>query len=174
MLKHLLLAGACLALNAVGADAAEAPAAKSAPLPVKAFFAPPQFSGAMLSPDGKNLALLLRGPEGHIVLANMPAAGGPVRILAGVKEMDVFDIHWVNNHRLVFSAHRTDADEHERARGPGLHAIDIDGSKHVHLVAHQWGASTQSASLPPNTFFLSTVRDAQSSDVYVTRQSILN
>jgi dipeptidyl aminopeptidase/acylaminoacyl peptidase len=174
MFKHILLAGACLALSAVGAGAAEAPAARSAQLPVKAFFTPPQFSGAMLSPDGKNLALLLRGPEGHIVLANMPAAGGAVRILAGVREMDVFDIHWVNNRRLVFSAHRTDADENERARGPGLHAIDIDGSKYVHLVAHEWRTSTQRTTLPPNTFFLSTVRDDQSSDVYVTRQNIFN
>jgi dipeptidyl aminopeptidase/acylaminoacyl peptidase len=174
MLKHILLAGACLALSAVSAGAAEGPAVKSAQLPVKAFFAPPQFSGAMLSPDGRNLALLLRGPEGHIVLANMPAAGGPVRILAGVREMDVFDIHWVNSHRLVFSAYRRDADENERARGPGLRAIDIDGSKYMHLVAHEWGASTHHASLPPNTYFLSTVRDEQSSDVYVTRQNIFD
>jgi dienelactone hydrolase len=174
MLKHILLAGACLALSAAGAAAADAPAASSAQLPVNAFFTPPQFSGATLSPDGKHLALLLRGPEGHIVLANMPAAGGPVRILAGVKEMEVFDVHWVNNHRLVFSAYRDDADERERARGPGLHAIDIDGSKYRHLVAHEWGASTRRESLPPNTYFLSTVHDAQSGDVYVTRNNVFD
>jgi dipeptidyl aminopeptidase/acylaminoacyl peptidase len=159
-------------MGIAGASAADAPAAKSAQLPVKAFFTPPQFSDAQLSPDGKNLAVLLRGPEGHIVLANMAAAGGPVRILAGVKEMDVFDIHWVNNRRLVFSARRTDLKETERTRGPGLHAIDIDGSKYMHLVAHEWGARTRGASLPPNTFFLGTVHDDQSSDVYVTRYDV--
>jgi dipeptidyl aminopeptidase/acylaminoacyl peptidase len=171
-LKKILLASACLAMAATCAVAAEAPAASAAPIPLKAFFAPPQFTGALLSPDGANVALLMRGPEGNIVVATMPAAGGKARILAGIRGMDVSNVHWVNNRRLVFSALRLDAAETERATGPGLHAIDIDGSKRVHLVAHDWSRGGRGTALPPNTLFLSAVHDDQSSDVYVTRHDV--
>jgi dipeptidyl aminopeptidase/acylaminoacyl peptidase len=172
LLKKMLLAAACLAMIPATAATIAAPAAGAAPLPVQAFFAPPQFSGALLSPDGNNVALLLRGPEGNTVLACMPAAGGPVRMLAGIRGLDVGNIHWVNNHRLVFSAIRTDAEETERAIGPGLHAINIDGSKRVNLVAHDWANNVHGTALPPNTFFVSDVHDDQSNDVYVVRYKV--
>jgi dipeptidyl aminopeptidase/acylaminoacyl peptidase len=171
LLKKILLASACLAMAATCAAATQAPADPATPLPVKAFFTPPQFSGAVLSPDGGNVALLMRGPEGNIVLASMPAAGGPARILAGIRGMDIYDIHWVNNRRVVFSAMRPDAEESERPAGPGLHAINIDGSKRVHLVAHEWDSGGPTA-LPPNTFFLSDMHDDRSSDVYVVRYDV--
>lgn len=167
-----LLATALLAsLFICGATSAAEPAA---PLPVGAFFAPPAFSGAVPSPDGKNIALLVRGPDGNTVVANMPAAGGPVRILAGVKGMDAEDIHWVNNRRLVFSAYVQDAEEGTRAHGPGLHAVNIDGSKHIQLVAHEWRIQTHDAALPPNTHYLGSVHDDASSDVYVVRYSVFH
>jgi dipeptidyl aminopeptidase/acylaminoacyl peptidase len=168
LIKKILLASACLAMAAICAAAPEA-VTGPAPIPLKAFFAPPQFTGAVLSPDGNNVALLMRGPEGNIVVASMPAAGGPARILAGIRGMDVSNVHWVNNRRVVFSALRLDANERERTTGPGLHAINIDGSKRVHLVAHDWGGNARGTTLPPNTFFLSDVHDDQSSDVYVVR-----
>lgn len=170
LFKKILLASVCLAMAATCGAAAEAPAVNTTPLPVKAFFGPPQFSGAFLSPDGANVALLVRSPEGNIVVATMPAAGGPLRMLAGIRGMDVGNVHWVNNRRLVFSALRMDAEETERATGPGLHAINIDGTKRVYLVAHDWNG--RGTSLPPNTFFVSDVHDDQSSDVYVARYNV--
>jgi dipeptidyl aminopeptidase/acylaminoacyl peptidase len=171
LFKKTVLAGACLALSATCGAALAGPGAPAAPLPVKAFFAQPQFSGAVLSPDGANVALLLRGPEGNIVLANMPAGGGPARILAGIRGMDIFGVHWVNNRRLVFSAMRPDVEDGERSLGPGLHAINIDGSKRVQLVAHEWGGGARTA-LPPNTDFISDMHDDRSNEVYVARYDV--
>ena len=167
--KKLLLAAAGVALFACAAHAADAPAPDTAPLPITAFFAQPQFAGASLSPDGANLALLVRGPEGNIVLATMPAAGGPARALAGIRGMDIGNIHWVNNRRLLFSAAQRERKEYGSKAGPGLHAINIDGSKRVQLVAHDWHGSPRGVALPPNTVFLSAVHDDASSDVYVYR-----
>jgi dipeptidyl aminopeptidase/acylaminoacyl peptidase len=174
LLKKILIASACVAMTAASVAAAEAPTANATPIPLKEFFAQPKFSGALLSPDGANVALLVRGPDGHIVVANMPAAGGQPRILAGIRGMDVANVHWVNNRRLVFSALRMDAGERERATGPGLHAVNIDGSKYMHLVAHSWDSKTRGASLPPNTEFLSAVHDDKSSDVYVVRYDVFH
>ena len=164
LLKKWTLACASALVLACGAHAADAP------VPVSAFFAKSQFSGAVLSPDGANVALMLRGPDGNTVLAMKPAAGGPARQIAAIRGMDVGAVHWVNNRRLVYSAVKLDdGDEHAVAVGPGLHAVNIDGSRPVHLIAHDWNGNARGTTLPPNTRFLSTVHDDASSDIYVVR-----
>lgn len=165
IVQKIFLAAACAAamVTAHGAPAA----APAAPPPLADFFETKQFAGAHLSPDGTNLALLMRGPEGNVVLATMAAKGGPVRILAGLRRMDVHSVRWVNNRRMVFSARPSTI--YERGVGPGLHAINIDGSKRVHLVAHNWDGTDRGNALPPNTVFISTVRGTESNDVYVGR-----
>lgn len=167
-LKKFALASASAMLLAFAAQAAETPAAR--PIPVSAFFAHSQFSGASLSPDGANIALTLRGPDGNTILAIKPTAGGPARSLVSMGGMDVGTIHWVNNRRVVYSALRVDdGDESKVAFGPGLHAINIDGSKWKYLVSHDWNGHARAQTLPPNTKFLSAVHDDTSSDVYVVR-----
>jgi dipeptidyl aminopeptidase/acylaminoacyl peptidase len=168
LFKKMALASASGMLFAFAAHAAEAPAA--GPIPVSAFFARSQFSGALLSPDGANVALMLRGPDGNTILAIKPTAGGAARPLASIRDMDIGDVHWVNNRRVVYSAVRLDdGDERKVAVGPGLHAINIDGSKPVHLIAHDWSGNGRGTTLPPNTRFLSAVHDDTSSDVFVVR-----
>ena len=169
MYKRFFLAGAAIALFAGASHASDTLAAP--PLPITAFFAQPQFAGAALSPDGANVALLVRAPEGTIVLAIKPAAGGAARALAGIRGMDIASVHWVNNRRLVFSATQRERKEYGSMAGPGLHAINIDGSKRVQLVNHDWSNGGRVA-LPPNTSFLSSVRDDASSDVYATRHNV--
>ena len=170
-LKKFALACASAVVLAAGAHAADAPS--GAAIPVSAFFAHHQFSGALLSPDGANVALMLRGPDGNTVLATKPTAGGAARQIASIRGMDIGDVHWVNNHRLVYSALRIDdGDERKVAVAPGLHAIDIDGSKPVHLVAHDWSGGARGKALPPNTKFLSSVHDDKSSDIYVVRYEV--
>lgn len=169
--KSLALACAGAVVLASGANALGA--AAGAPIPVANFFSHPQFSGALLSPDGANVALMLRGPDGNTVLATKPTAGGAARQIASIRGMDIGDVHWVNNRRLVYSAVRIDdGDERKVAVGPGLHAIDIDGSKPVNLVAHDWSGGARGKALPPNTKFLSAVHDDKSSDVYVVRYEV--
>ncbi|MDL2354406.1 MAG: prolyl oligopeptidase family serine peptidase [Pseudomonadota bacterium] len=168
-LRKSLLVSALVALCVVNARAADAPPAAAPALPVAAFFAHPQFGGALLSPDGANVAVLVRGPDGDMVLATMPAAGGPARPLAGIRGMDISNVHWVNNRRLVFSAAQRERKEYGSVASPGLHAINIDGSKRVHLVAHDWKGGARGNVLPPNTRFVSAVHDDSSSDVYVGR-----
>ena len=171
-LKKMALASAVAALLACAAHAADAPAI--APIPASAFFAPTQFSGAVLSPDGANVALMLRGPEGNTVLAIKPAAGGAARQIASIRGMNISSVHWVNNRRLVYSAvRRDDGDDRTVAVGPGLHAIGIDGAKPVHLIAHDWYGNSQGTTLPPNTRFLGSVRDDKSNEVYVVRHDAL-
>jgi dipeptidyl aminopeptidase/acylaminoacyl peptidase len=167
-LKSMFLAAAITCCASASALAA-APTASPATIPLSAFFGHAEFDGAVLSPDGANVALLPRGPEGNTVLAVKPTAGGPARILAGIKGMDIIDIHWVNNHRLVFSANNRAAGESERSIGPGLHAINIDGSKRVELIRHTFAPDANRNSVAPNTHFLSAVHDEASNDIYVTR-----
>lgn len=166
--KTSLLAAAFLAVFATG-SAIAAPGVPGRPVPVEVLFAPAQFGGAWLSPDGNNVAVLVREPQGDMVLGNMPATGGPLRMLAGIRGVDLADVHWVNNHRLVYSAIRRQPEQGERELGPGLYAIDIDGSKRVQLVAHDWQGSSQRSALPPNTRYFGSVHDAQSNDVYAVR-----
>ena len=151
------------------ASLAGTPLANPASIPLATFFADSQFGGAALSPDGLNVALLPRGPDGKLVLAVKSTAGGPARILASIKDSDVGDVHWINNQRLAYSARHKEVDDSDRPFGPGLHAINIDGSKDTYLVRHTWAADVKGDALPPNTHFLSSVHEANSNDIYVTR-----
>ena len=64
----------------------------------------PRISGLRVSPSNTHAAFLWMGNEGRLVLAVVDLAEPTnLRVLAGNKDLDVRNIHWVNDRRLVFN-----------------------------------------------------------------------
>jgi dipeptidyl aminopeptidase/acylaminoacyl peptidase len=126
-----LLAGT-LALSAWSA----AQAAPPSPPPVETFFAMPDILETRLSPAGHYLAFTApRGEDGHVSLFVMDLApGGGVKQLAHFGTVDVANVRWVNEHRLLFSVTQFTVSRGESFGAPGLYAIDADGKDQRPLV----------------------------------------
>lgn len=143
----------------------------AAPVPIEDFFQAPRFRDAQLSPDGKQVAMLMANQDGRIVLAVMPTAGGRARTIAAHQDRDLTNLHWINNERLVYSYLNPDATPSRWFTGGGLYAINKDGSQHVQLVAHGPNKtsllSPKVPNMPWNTHFLKASGDPASNEVYV-------
>jgi acetyl esterase/lipase len=123
--------------------AAPAPGASSAgaamPPSAEVFFRPADIRSAQLSPSGRRLALVAHPGGGHNALLVFDlVAGGPPVQAARFKDLDIDDVHWVNEDRLVF-----DTVDLERASGdaryaPGLLSVRADGSELRPLVRLRW------------------------------------
>lgn len=128
------MAGA-LALAPGLARSAE-PVAASLP-PASAFFQAPNVADALLSPDGRRVALSahLQGRLGLFVFDLDAPERGPQRVaLAG--DADIGRFAWVNDERLVFELDDLQArDAASRRLGPGLFSARRDGSELRQLVA---------------------------------------
>jgi len=161
-----------LALVAAAPSSAAA-GATAAPPPIEAFFADPQLSGAVLSPNGRFLAAISGAPERRDMLAVIDLQTKATKLI-GYERVDVDDFQWVNDERLVF-------DVIDKRLGPGhtnvaggLYGVDRDGANLRQLVARReeiietsLNNSTASRRLPWHTFMLGQ-RGAQDSDwIYV-------
>lgn len=144
--------------------------------PLEAFFANPKIGEAVLSPDGKFVAMVISASNGRMVLAVMDLAGTEPKLLKGFVNGDVFDIHWINNERLAYST--TDEQVAQGAIGqawPGLFAINRDGLEEKELVSRgsalvfEAGPRNYSRVLPPDAFFFDVDRSDSSNDIYVVR-----
>src|SRR5258707_5940976 len=117
MTKQLL--GLVLALAAM--------AAAAEPLPVEQFFKQANFSQLKLSPDGKNVAGVVRGTKRDgLAVVNIDTRGG--RPITNFADADVLQFYWINDHRLVFSV----GDAHEATSNAyyyGWYAVNSDGSQ---------------------------------------------
>jgi hypothetical protein len=97
------------------------------PLPVEEFFKRPDYSQLKLSPDGRRVAGIVRGPA-RDTLAVMDVetkAGQPVTNFA---DADVLQFYWTNGQRLLLSV----GDAHEAADNAefrGWYAVDANGSE---------------------------------------------
>ena len=114
-----LFAG-CLLAWAAAAVAAEPPS-------VEAFFKRPDYADLKLSPDGKRVAAIVRGPkrDGLGVLDLETKSGRPITNIA---DSDVLEFHWISNQRLVFSV----GDARTAwawAEYYGWYAVNADGSQ---------------------------------------------
>lgn len=118
------LAGLLLAAGMAGA----------APPPTEAFFKAPDIAQAVLSPDGRRLALTTAHGAQRLGLAIVDLASGKAAGAAQFSNGDVTRVHWVSDERLLFSVVDT-ADGSGRAAGaPGLFAVDADGKALRQLV----------------------------------------
>ncbi|MES2152133.1 MAG: alpha/beta fold hydrolase [Pseudomonadota bacterium] len=138
--------------------------------PADSFFAAPAFSGALLSPDARSLAVRVAGKNGRNELAVIELASFKTTIVAYFSDVDVGNFRWVNPSRLVF-----DTVDQKRGQGqirlaPGLFAVDADGSQYRALASrsalHPQGR-TANLQLPANTYMLGSMGMQDSDFIYV-------
>jgi dipeptidyl aminopeptidase/acylaminoacyl peptidase len=147
-------------------------AADPAPLPkIESFFENQVFSGAILSPNARYLAAKLGRTGKRDVLAVVDLTTNSAKVVAGFDDADIGHFQWVSNERLVYSVDEKDTAQGDMDKGPGLFAVNRDGTGYRQLAdrgndkvkEHKVGSM-----LPWNTFMLQQ-RGAQDSDfIYVT------
>jgi dipeptidyl aminopeptidase/acylaminoacyl peptidase len=168
---------ACAAVFSLSAFAAE-PAARP---PIADFFENPEFSGALLSPSGKYLAVRVaaRDKEQRDRLAVVTLGDNKVLAVGNFSDADIGQFEWVNDDRLVFTATDRSVGQGDVRYAPGLYAINRDGSKFRQLASRSgkpfitvgMGALGNRELLPWNTYLLGQ-RNAQDSEyVYVVYAS---
>lgn len=166
-----LTAGILLALSLSTAPAAMAQA--PVPLPsVEKFFGSSPFGGATLSPNGTFLAVRSGAPDKHDFLVVIDLAANKGTVVAAYDDADVADFRWISDERLVFTVRDKKVAPGDMRHGPGLFAVNKDGSTLVQL-ADRYHESVGGVSavgrklLPWHTFMLEQ-RGAQDSEyIYV-------
>lgn len=132
-------------LVACGALLAMAPVSAQAPAPVEAFFANNVFGNALLSPSGRYLAVRSGQPGKRDALAVIDLDTGKPASLIGNDDNDVDEFQWVNDTRLVYSVQDRTAPASEQELGPGVYAIDADGSHFKVLASRRASVSEKDA-----------------------------
>jgi prolyl oligopeptidase PreP (S9A serine peptidase family) len=128
-----------------------ASAASSAP-PVEAFFSFPSFTGATLSPTGRYLAMRVPNEQvDRYMLAVYDSVQHKVTVVAKFATRDVADIEWVNDERILFDTSDKRRSWGDSVDGPGLWAVNADGSGMRQLVSMN-SRSAAPPVLPPNHY----------------------
>ncbi len=113
-----------LALAGAGQAAQTAPAALP---PIESFFNNAAFTGALLSPNARFLAVKVAPAGQRDALAVIDLANNSIKVAARFDTSDVGQFSWVNNERLLFNATDKDVAPGEVRYGSGLFAVDRDG-----------------------------------------------
>ncbi|MYM29864.1 prolyl oligopeptidase family serine peptidase [Duganella sp. CY15W] len=121
---HALLLCACAAL---------APA-RSAPLPLSAFFDNPAMQSAKLSPDGRHVAFSMAKPMGRVYLVTIDVESGEMKLAAAYADSDVAYFQWISDQRLVYTLTDLNRAAGELFFWPGLFATNYDGSQPTKLI----------------------------------------
>jgi dipeptidyl aminopeptidase/acylaminoacyl peptidase len=112
--------------------ATAAPAA--APPPAEVFFKDPDIAQAVLSPNGRKLAITTARGAQRIGLAVFDLSTGKATRTAQFSDGDIWQAYWVNDERLLFSVVDM-SDGSGRPNGaPGLYAVNADGKEMRQLV----------------------------------------
>lgn len=122
----------CL-LWVLGLMGAGGPAAAAAPTAAD-YARWPEVMRMVVSPSNDRVAMLVRSPKGRVALAIADLGGdGKPRLLAAYDDVDVREVDWINDKRLVYSVWQ---------EGPrieydkwGSFAVDHDGSNERHLIS---------------------------------------
>jgi len=125
-LQHLLrataLAGAFLCGPVLAAEPGK-------PLPaIEDFFNNPEFSDAVLSPNGKYLAVRVGSKTKRDMLGVVELDTNAVKVVGNFSDADIGRYAWVNDNRLVFTATDKDLAQGDMRYAPGLYAINRDGT----------------------------------------------
>ena len=168
----LLLRAVVLFACALTAPAFSADAAPPAPPPIADFFDNPAFSEAILSPNGKFLAVRFSKDNKRDRLIVIDLATNAIKVVAQFSDRDVNQFEWVNNERLVFDSTDKTIGPGDAVYWPGLFAVNRDGSNFRQLVQVS-GSFIQEHGvarnvLPANHFLVAQKGAQTSDDVYVT------
>lgn len=159
------VAAAFLFLGAAGAWA-QAPAAP----PVAAFFQNPAMGAGKMSPNGRHLALTVAPKDGRTQLLVIDVEKQGAKLVAGYADADIGRFEWVNDDRLVYTVRDNLTGQGDEIYGPGLFAVDRDGSNFRQLVHRQSTFVTEIGDrklLPPHVHLLATTREQASDDVFI-------
>ncbi|MYN43659.1 prolyl oligopeptidase family serine peptidase [Pseudoduganella sp. FT93W] len=92
------------------------------------FFANPQLSATVLSPNGKYLAVKIGASGKRERLAVLELETQKITVVGNFSDADVGDFQWVNDQRLAFTAADREAAQGNQRYWPGLYAVNRDGS----------------------------------------------
>ena len=169
---------ACLTLSALLSSIASMPAqaapsspATAAAIPIADFFANAALSGAVLSPDGRHVAVLISAKGGRVQLYTVDLPSMKVAGLTSFEDADISSIAWVNEQRLVYSVVDRNIAQGDVQYGPGLYAINIDGSGYRQLASNTYSKKSAGSAremLGWNTRLLRASGDRGTDDVWVT------
>jgi dipeptidyl aminopeptidase/acylaminoacyl peptidase len=155
----------------IGAGPAQAAEPAAAPLPpIESFFDNQAFSGAVLSPDARHLAARVsrKGQRDGLAVIDLTTNSG--KMVAGFDDADVGAFTWISNDRLMFNSFEKDIGQGDVRFGPGLYAVNGDGSGYRQL-AERTNEFVKEHSivsiLPYHTFMLGQNGAQDSSSVYV-------
>ena len=166
-LRTLLLAASlCLCIASAQAQQLAPP-----PPPLADFFANPEFSGVLLSPDARFLAVRMQGANQRERLAIVNLADNSIKVVAQFDDADIGEVEWVNPERLVYTTRDYQSTPGETRYAPGLYAVNRDGSEARQLAERSFATDMSSTSvykpLPWHTY-LTGQRGAQDSNfIYV-------
>ena len=166
--QYLRAALAAILLVAMNAGA------QTAPPPLAAFFANPEFSGAILSPEARYLAVTVNGANQRDRLAIINLLDNSIKVVAQFSDVDVGDVEWVNEERLILNTRDRQTAPGEQRFGPGLFAVNRDGSNFRQLAARSAmpDASTSTYKLLPWHTYLTGQRGAQDSQAVYVRSTV--
>lgn len=152
-----LAAGMALACCVVNAQAA---------LPaVEEYFMPPDFAGAVLSPSGRYVAIKARTKSGRIQLAVMDTSSKAIKTVAGYTNVDVGNVQWVNDRRLMFNIASRQNAQNEQYQNSGLMVVERDGGEPRKISDYETGNAVRGIS--PTAFMLADPVAQDSEDVYL-------
>ena len=139
--------------------------------PVQDFFGFSPIRQPVLSPNGKLLAVIAGGAGKRDALAVIDLDNSKVHGTASIADLDVGEVRWVNNQRLVFNSANKLHGQGDRDYGPGLFAVNADGTGFRRL-AHRRGSSSESGhirhrTLPWHTFMMDQDGAQNSDEIYV-------
>lgn len=149
--------------------------APAADVPVSAFFEHAAFSDAALSPDGSTVAMLYAPNGGRMRLAVMDVKTHKIDVIVAPSEVDVISFNWVNDTRLTYSlGDRTIGDGQQRL-GPGLYAVDRDGTDLRELISRKRLSNEKNKNLlPPHTSFFAVAGKRDTDDIFVLQPAFRN
>lgn len=167
------LVGALCAALMIGACATVQAAETAALPPVEHFFANARFSRPTLSPDGKLLAVITGTATRRDALHVIELGSNKVHSAAAYGDADIGQFQWVNNKRLAFNTADRTLAQGEVEDGPGLFAVNFDGSGMRQLAQRYWnevqgGTLARVTLLPPNVRLNGDPGKQDSDWVYVT------
>jgi dipeptidyl aminopeptidase/acylaminoacyl peptidase len=173
--RHLLLAFSlvCAAVQAQVPATVTVTATVGAPL--ASFFENSAFSGAVLSPNAKYLAVKFSAKGRRVGLFVMDLATEKTNAVAEFADLDVGDVQWVNDNRLMFNINNKQIGQRDLDHYPGLYAVDRDGTHMRQLADIALPERTlgtrirEEMRLPWNTLMLEQTGAQDSEYVYVKR-----
>jgi dipeptidyl aminopeptidase/acylaminoacyl peptidase len=146
-------------------------AAATPPPPIENFFENPAFTDAQLSPNARSLAAKLSRAGQRDALVVIDLATNGAKVVAVFADFDVGRFYWVNNERLVYNAAEKDIAQGDTEMGPGLFAVNRDGTDYRQLVTRGASKLQEHAVvniLPWRTNLLRQRGPEGSASVYVT------